>query len=99
MRSKTVSSVAPRAIRALGPRIIDAGHQGKTRAVVPKQAGRPADGGTLAQRLGDLEMGRHRPVDVDQLAMLAQRVEKVAKILKRHDSSRDARRAGLMAAK
>ena len=77
----------------LGPRIIDAGHQGKARAVVAKQAGRPANGSTLAQRLGDLEMGCHRAIDIDQLSLLAQRLEKIAEILKRHDSSLDARGA------
>jgi len=49
-----------------------------------KTKGRPGDGCALAQRLGDLQLDRHWPVDVEQLTLLAERVEKLAEILKRH---------------
>jgi hypothetical protein len=35
-------------------------------------------------------MGRHGPVDIDELTLLAERVEEVAEILKGHDISLDA---------
>ena len=74
----------------LGAGVVDARHQGEARAVVLEDAGRPAHRSALAQCLGDLELESHRPVDVDQLTVLTQRVEKFAEILKRH--ARDSRR-------
>src|SRR5882724_5509977 len=55
-------------------------HPGAMRRIL----GWPADRGALAQCLGNLEVGRYRAVDVDELAVLAKGVEEVAEILERH---------------
>ena len=62
---------------------IDAADQRKLGAVVVEAHRRPALLVGLLQRLADVGQ-RDRPVDIDQLALLAQHVEELAKILIRH---------------
>ena len=65
---------------------IDAADQRKFRAVVVEADRRPPLLIGLLERLADV-VERDRPVDVDQLALLAQHVEELAEILIRHSCS------------
>ena len=64
-------------------RRIDAGDQRIIGAVVVEHDGRAVADISLLHRLADVVQG-DRAVDIDQLAMLAQHIEELAEILKRH---------------
>ncbi len=62
---------------------IDAGDQRISGAVIVEHDGRAVADVSLLHRLADV-VQRHRTVDVDQLAMLAQHIEELAEVGKRH---------------
>ena len=64
-------------------RRIDAGDQRIIGAVVVEHDGRAVADVSLLHRLADVVQG-DRPIDVDQLAMLAQHIEELAEVLEGH---------------
>ena len=71
----------------LGARIVEPTNERKGGAVVLEDECRAGDGPALLQRFCDLEFQRNGPVDVEELALLAERIEKVTEILERHGGS------------
>ena len=78
-----VSSSASNASSALLAGRIDAGDQRIIGAVVVEHDGRSVAHVALLHGLADV-VEFDRPIDVDQLAVLAQHVEELAEVLKRH---------------